>query len=362
LETELASRFDFAAKLSHFPDRVDAVLDRDFAEAISTIYLDVNTDICNHSCYFCDGFFRSLHLKQFPWPRLSRLIDEMEDLHVLSVVIAGDRGEPFLHPHIGELLARLNSSRMHYGIYTNGTRIKSEFMGLLRHSAFVRVSADAATEPVHRRMHGYPDYRHDFVALTRNLERLAPIADDLGVSFILDRPNYQQIEAAADLYLSLGVHFIEYKPRYLPGYAVDTDWMRTAAPVIDQQISRARERWGPRVVLNSQVEQLLAGGPARSLVTHARPCRTSLLRLVVSTHGCYTCTPYRGEAERAVGNIFEQTLREVVESMARRALVDRPCHRLCAYHQQNEELLAIEAGIHPLPGRTAPATPQDYLI
>ena len=76
-----------------------------------------------------------------------------------------------------------------------------------------------------------------------------------------------------------------------------------------------------------------------------RPCRTSLLRLVISTHGCYTCTPFRGENERKVGDILRQSLREVVESGARRALIDKACGRVCAYHEQNEALLALEAAL-----------------
>jgi hypothetical protein len=43
-----------------------------------------------------------------------------------------------------------------------------------------------------------------------------------------------------------------------------------------------------------------------------------------------------------VGNILEQPLLGVVESSMRRALIDRPCSRVCAYHQQNEVLLALE--------------------
>ena len=100
-------RFDFVRKASLFPDRVRAVLDRNLGAALSTVYLDVNTEICNHACSFCDGFYRPLRSGHIPWPRLERLVAEMQELGVLSVVLAGDRGEPLLHPEIDALLSRL---------------------------------------------------------------------------------------------------------------------------------------------------------------------------------------------------------------------------------------------------------------
>jgi hypothetical protein len=85
---------------------------------------------------------------------------------------------------------------------------------------------------------------------------------------------------------------------------------------------------------------------------------------VVSTHGCYSCTPFRGEAERAVGDILTQSLREVVASARRRALLDHPCDRLCAYHRQNDALLALD-GAEPPPwpedGSAAPSG-QDFFL
>jgi wyosine [tRNA(Phe)-imidazoG37] synthetase (radical SAM superfamily) len=361
----LPPRFDFIAKLARFPQRVDAVRRRDLPRAVSTIYLDVNTDICNHRCTFCDGFYRDLRARSFPWPRLERLFAEMEELGVLAVVLAGDRGEPMLHPQIHRILERLAQSSMRFGIYTNGTTPWIELIRLLGAAAWVRLSADAATPATHRAMHVYPAGRPDFERLLTNLHILADTGTEVGISFILDPVNHQEIAAAADLFLDAGAHFIEYKPKYLPNYVLDVDWLRAVADPLRRQLDSARHRWGQRVQMNTQILALLEpDGVVPPLTTPPRPCRTSLLRLVVSTHGCYTCTPYRGESERALGSIFESSLREIVDSAARRALLDHPCSRLCAYHAQNEALLALEAGrgdAFVTADRSA-FDPQDYFI
>jgi MoaA/NifB/PqqE/SkfB family radical SAM enzyme len=355
-------RFDFIEKLSFFPARAIAAARHDLRAAISTIYLDINTDICNHSCTFCDGFYRSLEAQAFTWPRLSRLVDEMTQLHVLAVVIAGDRGEPLLHPQFGQLLEKLIAARIRVGIYTNGTFVRSEWLPLMSGVSFMRISADAASAATHRRMHVYPAARDDFSLLQRNAGRLARVVGSLGVSFLIHPDNVDEIEAAADLFLNLGADFLELKPYYLPNYGVDSAWWQSTGPRIAAAVARVRALWGPRVVVNNQIDHLLAGGGTPALTVPHRLCRTSLLRLVVSTHGCYSCTPYRGEAERRVGDILTQSLQEVVESAAREALVERPCDRLCAYHAQNEFLLDLEARSRTVPPARRATTDQDFFI
>jgi MoaA/NifB/PqqE/SkfB family radical SAM enzyme len=358
-------RFDFVAKLGWFPGKVDAVLRRDLAAALSVIYLDLNTDICNHRCTFCDGFYRPLTSGHLPWPRLDRLITEMEELGVLAVVLAGDRGEPLLHPHIDRVLARLADSTVKYALYTNGTVIKPELWPHLSKAAFIRVSVDAATPATHAAMHGYPAGRGDFGAVLANLQRLGSVVPDLGVSFVLTPGNAHEIAAAADRLLACGARFIEYTPHYLSGYTLDTLWLRSAATQIAREIARARDAWGARIVVNNQIDAVL-GRRVQPLHTEPRPCMTSVLRLVISTHGCYTCTPYRGEGERRVGSILEQSLREVAESSVRRWLLSQPCSRLCAYHEQNEALLRLDqdqqADVVSCPPPTIAPAPQDFFI
>ena len=363
VDTSVPERFDFVRKLTFFPHKVEAVMRRDLPAALAVVYLDLNTDICNHNCPFCDGFYRSLVARHLPWPRIERLIEEMEELGVLSVVLAGDRGEPLLHPQIGRILARLADSTIRYGLYTNGVLIKPMICPSLSRAAFVRVSADAATPATHALMHGYPAARGDFDCVVRNVRRLGDTRGDVGVSFVLTPGNAHELAAAADCFLQAGARFIEYKPHYLPGYGVDAIWLRSAAHHIRGEIDRARQRWGDRIVVNNQIDATL-GCLRQALETTPRTCLTSLLRLVISTHGCYTCTPYRGETERRVGDILQQSLRDVVDSCARHRLLQCACGRLCAYHEQNEWLLTADRGEHPASayGERTPTAPQDYFI
>lgn len=357
-------RFDFVAKLDYFPAKVRAVQDLDLGKALSVVYLDVNSNICNHACTFCDGFYRPLATKSIPTSRLLTLADEMADAGVQAVVIAGDRGEPLLHPGLARLLEKLAAHGIEIGIYTNASIISDELLDALRSIAWLRISADSATAATHRLMHVYPETRDDFPQMLSNLVRISETVADIGMSFILDTGNVHEIGQAADLYLGLGARFVEYKPKYLPDYTPDADWLVANGSTIRDSIVSAQQRWGDRVVLNNQVSDLLDAGRLPTLQREPRQCLTSLLRMVISTHGCYSCTPYRGEAVRRFGDILTQSLSEILQAAERVRLLDMPCSRICAYDKQNDHLLALRQGGTPAsvqPHRDAPR-PQDKFI
>ncbi len=354
--------FDFEAKLSRFPERAAAAIAGDRSRSLSTVYLDVNTDRCNHACTFCDGYYRELSASSLPWERLERLVDEMIEVGVLAVVIAGDRGEPMLHPRIADLLERLTGGGIAVGLYTNGSVLTARALRALRDVAWIRVSLDAGTPETHQRIHNYPSHRRDFARLLDNVAALCAVHADVGLSFVLDPLNVNEMELAAERLLPLGPRFIEYKPKYLPQYEVDAAFVMEHREQILSALTRARARWGERVVVNNQVQGLLAEGRAPSLRTTPRLCRTSRLRLVISTHGCYTCTPFRGELVRRLGSILDQTLQELLRAASPSGIDELPCDRLCAYHQQNQRLLDLEAGGVLSACASSPPSRQDLFL
>ncbi len=360
--SQSTARFNFVDKLAFFPEKVWRVLQGDALGALSVVYLDLNTDICNHSCQFCDGFHRSIRRKTFSTERLLRLAGEFEDVGVQAVVIAGDRGEPLMHPGAAELIMRLVRSGIAIGIYTNGTVLSRKLREALEEVTWLRVSADSASAKTHQLMHGYPPTRNDFARMIRNLRWFSTAIEDVGCSFILDPINVQEIAWAAEVLLGAGAHFVEYKPKYLPDYEVDSDWLLANRESIDGSLRAARDRWGDRVIVNSQIDALLHGSGYPRLTVEPRLCRTSLLRMVISTHGCYPCTPYRGVAERKLGDIETQTLREVLQSAERQALHGTPCERKCAYHAQNEFLLALNGDASSLLPPSRAVTMQDKFV
>jgi MoaA/NifB/PqqE/SkfB family radical SAM enzyme len=286
----------------------------------------------------------------------------MHEIGVLAVVIAGDRGEPLLHPGMPAVLGKLAERSIQVGLYSNGSVVPPRLIDPLQSLAWVRLSADAGSATTHRRMHVYPERRDDFARLLRSIGLLAGSVPDVGVSFILDPVNVHEIERGADVLLGAGAHFIEYKPKYLPNYTVDTTFLARHADQIGEAISAAKARWGDQIVVNNQVSGLLDGLAAPSLEREYRKCITAAFRIVISSHGCYPCTPFRGEPERRFGNVLEQSLREILATPERRGLIDRECNRCCAYDRQNDLLLDLAGNRATLPVSSQPPRSQDAFI
>ncbi|RQV96847.1 radical SAM protein [bacterium] len=74
------------------------------------------TESCNLSCKYCYAdATRNFWMES---DRLYRLIEELKELEVFDITIAG--GEPFLHPNVFDVIERILNSRMQLGVLTNG--------------------------------------------------------------------------------------------------------------------------------------------------------------------------------------------------------------------------------------------------
>jgi hypothetical protein len=145
-----------------------------------------------------------------------------------------------------------------------------------------------------------------------------------------------------------GAHYLEVKPVYAPEYSFESDVFLKLLPELRVQIERCRELEDDtfRVLLNNQLRDFLAGRVVASRMTTVpkeRPCITNRLRLVVSPRGCYLCTPYRGRADKSIGDPRTHSLVDLWYSARHQRLMTTPCGLRCTYHEQNEFLLRLKA-------------------
>lgn len=356
LETRL---FSFTDKLAAHPERVRAILEDDVDRTLSTVFIDLAADACNHDCTFCDGSLYPIERARFTTPRLIGLADEIADLGADSIVFAGEKSEPLLHDGFGAFVDRLHARGLRCGIYTNGSVLRETLFARLERFAFVRLSLNAGTAETHRRIHRYRTRRNDFDRACRFLRRVAasPVPTT-GVSFVVLPENVIEIARAAALVRRLGAHYLELKPAYVADYRFDANAFTELLPRLRTEIAAAEALEGERfsLVLNRQLRDVLDGHTAAAAMTElptARPCLTSRLRLVVSPRGCFLCPPLRGRLDRSLGDATRTPLHEIWNGARHRRLLREPCALRCCYHAQNEALLAARRG-EPLPPPAAP--------
>lgn len=103
----------------------------------------LNIDIiahCNFKCFFCEA----RNLKQHTYMDFGlykRIVDEAIELGITSVMLTPSLGEPFLHPHIYEMIEYATERLDLITLVSNATAIDvSRLVGIERHKLFLMIS------------------------------------------------------------------------------------------------------------------------------------------------------------------------------------------------------------------------------
>lgn len=204
------------AKLTHYQEEVEKL-----ANGESVVPRRIQIDpvaFCNHDCPFCtyrytrdadmNALFDLKDIIQFP--KMLEIFDDCVALGVKAVEITGG-GEPSLHPHFSEMLTELNSRGLKIGLITNGSWRDNQFnraIDELKKAEWVRFSLDAATPQTHRITHA--SKRGDFERAIKVIKALVGNEVTVGISFIVQKQNKHEIEAAHQLATELGVDYIRF--------------------------------------------------------------------------------------------------------------------------------------------------------
>jgi MoaA/NifB/PqqE/SkfB family radical SAM enzyme len=277
------------------------------------------TSRCNLRCAGC-GFHSPL-LEGAPLDAgdldrdlFAGLCRELETMGTRRLVFCG-QGEPLLHPQLLDLIRLAKGAGLQTTLMTNGTLLTEEKIHGLIDSRLdqIRVSLWATTPEEYAA--NYPGSSPRlFEAMLAGLALLASIsrsrASGLRVTLhaVLDRFNWQQVEAFVDLAIKAGVTALSFSPLHSHnGRLRDLALTAEAEQELKDSLRRAQSR-----LLRSGVQHNIAetirryeiGEAVRSEVpcyiawTHPR------IRVDGTVHPCGPC-------QRPMGNLREQTLREI---------------------------------------------------
>lgn len=200
---------------------------------------------CNHNCNFCsyrkDNGYNNEMLKligatpgekyeenkpigkplpssMLPLEFASTLPKQMFDYMIPSVELTGG-GEPTLWPAFDELIINLAKYNIEIALVTNGSSLSDYRIKLLRdHCLWIRISMDASNQIMHKKVHRTQG--DEFERIINNIKKLcADKRKDLivGISFIINPDNVEDIEDSIILYKTLGVDNIRFSWMYDSG-------------------------------------------------------------------------------------------------------------------------------------------------
>ncbi|MHB8129127.1 MAG: radical SAM protein [Mobilitalea sp.] len=322
----------------------DILYDRIKSKFGPILTLDL-TEKCNFFCEYCiDEKNTNKHMaKELDWYFLHNNLPIMRQRGCRAIELAGG-GEPTLYSHFAELIelaAHLNYS---LSLITNGSLLLKYSEEILKSDFdWIRVSLDAANPDTHKKVHSLKqDIFHSI------LEGIAKIAPQIpvGVSFIINEDNCEEIYSAAKLAKQVGARYIEFKPM-LQGkqiLRIDNIYQKISMLITDSHSLQDNKF---SVITTHSLELLLKeteinADSMRTEEIHELQenkqysiCYSCYLRTVLTPSGLYPCSYYRGSEYRVTGCMDINSIIEARNKLIQQIDPKTSCGHYCARHQMN---------------------------
>lgn len=206
------------------------------------------SNICNHQCVWC--MFRQ-NGEQFdfrvtlPSDVLMRAMDDAARTGARLVHFSGG-GEPLINKATPSAMKKAAALGLKVALSTNGRLLTPEIAGLVD---YIRVSLNAGTAAQHHATNhgGDPNDRGDWETILVNIAACVPKKkQDLGLGFVVDHQNYQDIVPFCAVAADLDVDFVHIRPAFY--YDPEQDAAtRAIMPAAFAACARAKAMYGEKV-------------------------------------------------------------------------------------------------------------------
>lgn len=315
---------------------------------LAPIYVRIKpTNFCNHKCYYCSYADNALGLRdsvnrqdQITWEKMQEIIADMEDIGVRAVTFSGG-GEPLVYPYIVGSMQRILDAGIDLSIITNGQMLKDERAEVLAKAKWVRISFDSANAETYAKVRQIPLTAFDEVCNNiHNFARIKGIGCELGINFVINHENADQVYDMAKMVKELGVNHIKYTAR------VTKDLFQYHEPFKEEaieQIHRAKDELegdGFRVINKYESD-------FDSVLVFRRDydkCYVNRIFTVIAADSkVYFCHDKAYVKEGVVGDLANRSFKDLWfsdETVKRYREFDpqKECNHHCVYDDRNELL------------------------
>ena len=309
------------------------------------------TNYCNHKCTWCYIDFAK-DAKNRIDANLEKMLCALSQAKAhgaKALTIVGD-GEPTLHPEFELFLKEAYSLGYEIGLFTNGGwKRHSITEAIVSYCRFVRFSVDAASKETHKKTHLTSDFDHvlDNIAavVATKRENLT-----VGVQFAFNQDNIHEIQKAAQVYKSLHVDYLAYKPVYKNELNDSHKENLVESKSTYQLLEKAKQEETEDFKIYWKNWQLNALVYEKEAPRGYEVCRAIWLSPYFDENGNVEfCGNIKGRGF-TIGNIYEQSFNEIWMGKTHqdkvKAIDLKQCPQGCKLHGLN---LQLEAIIHPDP-------------
>ena len=315
---------------------------------ISPIYIRIKpTNFCNHKCYYCSYADNDLGLRdsvnrqdQIPWGKMQEIISDLGDMGVKAVTFSGG-GEPLVYPYIVQTMQMILDAGIDLSIITNGQMLKGERADVLAKAKWVRISFDSANAATYSNVRQIP--RTAFDEVCDNIQKFSRIKNEnceLGINFVINHENADQIYNMAEMVKKLGVNHIKFAAR------VTKDLFEYHAPFKESAIDQIHRAKAELENETFRIINKYEGDFESALVFHRCYNRCYINRIftvIAADSKVYFCHDKAYVKEGVVGDLRNQSFKDLwfsEETIKRFQEFDPQieCNHHCVYDDRNELL------------------------
>jgi len=314
---------------------------------VAPIYLRIKpTNYCNHKCYYCSYADSELGLRdsvkkqdQIPWDKMQEIIEDIKEIGVKAVTFSGG-GEPLVYPYIVQTMEKIQEAGIDLSIITNGQLLKGERAEVLVKAKWVRISFDSANAETYMKIRQLPE--EAFTEVCENIRNFAKIKSkdcELGVNFVVNHENADQVYEMAKLVKELGVNHIKYTARVTKDLF---EYHETFRDSVEEQLHKAKELEDEHFRVINKYESDFDS----VLVFHRcyEKCYiNNIFAVIAADSKVYFCHDKAYVSEGVVGDLSNQSFKKLwfSEDVKKRYQEFDPgkeCNHHCVYDDRNELL------------------------
>lgn len=278
------------------------------------------TTYCNLNCKACT---RSTYLDQSEHLAAEKFQQILEQIQPLKISLSGG-GEPFLHPHIFEMILLAKSMGASINTTTNCTLLTPEFCSQIVKSGLnlVKISIDGATRETYQKSRREDRFDqviegiHALIAAKRHHNSATPF---IRFNYVILKDNYNELAETVQLAAELGVNAVYFQPLDLIGIEERRDELvgELTYQDLERELQRALEV-SRRYPVNTNLRLLLRNLPLywKKYLLETReydrricllPWFSTYMTLDGNVHPCCSCS----QPETVMGNIFETPIEQI---------------------------------------------------
>lgn len=311
-----------------------------------TVELDM-TNICNHRCPECPGwYFQDRGRDSLSRALAEKIVRQLARAKVKGLIFTGG-GEPLCHPDVTKIVELSRSLGLDIGFITNGSLITPENAKvLLKCCTWLRVSLDAASKEVFRKVHGLDD--DAFQRIIRNIRLLVQKKKALnsrttiGVGYLTSDYTKSGMSRAAELCRGLNIDYLQFRPMQIHNNGKFEYHRDDITRRIHKCMKEGKN--GFKVLYSKHKYDMMRD---KNYGRNYGKCYGHQFATVIAADAkMYLCCHMRGNKKYCIGDLKKNTFEEIWSSGQRKRVVERidfkDCVPLCRDNTFNQILWDIK--------------------